>query len=313
MKLANKRRLAALIAERTGITVAPESLFDVQVKRIHEYKRQHLAVLHILTLYLRLRRDPQADVPARTFIFGGKAAPGYFMAKRIIKLITALGDLVNNDPVVAGRLKVVFFPDFNVKNAHFIYPAADLSEQISTAGKEASGTGNMKFSLNGALTIGTLDGANVEIREEVGAENFFLFGLTAAEVARVKAHGYLPRERYQENATLHEVIDFMASGALAGGDPRIFRPIVENLLDHDPFLLLADYQSYLEAPGPRERPLARPRRLDPPIHPQHRPHGQVLLRPLDPRLLRARVAHRARPALTTGFETSVNRFAATPT
>ena len=247
VKLANKRRLAALIAERTGIAVAPESLFDVLVKRIHEYKRQHLNVLHILTLYLRLKHDPQTDVPSRTFIFGGKAAPGYFMAKRIIKLITATGDLVNSDPIVRDRLKVIFFPDFNVKNAHFVYPAADLSEQISTAGKEASGTGNMKFSLNGALTIGTLDGANVEIREEVGAENFFLFGLTAAEVAEVKASGYRPRDYYEQNAQLREVIDFIAGGGLARGDTELFRPLVENLLNDDPFLLLADYQSYIDA------------------------------------------------------------------
>jgi starch phosphorylase len=247
VKLANKRRLAALIAERTGITVAPESLFDIQVKRIHEYKRQHLNALHILTLYLRLRRDPNADVSARTFIFGGKAAPGYFMAKRIIKLITAIGDLVNTDPAVRDRLKVVFFPDFNVKNAHFIYPAADLSEQISTAGKEASGTGNMKFSMNGALTIGTLDGANVEIREEVGADNFFLFGLTATEVADTRARGYRPRDHYEQNAGLREVLDFIASGALANGDTELFRPIVENLLGTDYFLLLADYQAYIDA------------------------------------------------------------------
>jgi glycogen phosphorylase len=247
VKLGNKRRLAALIAERTGIVVTPESLFDVLVKRIHEYKRQHLAVLHILTLLLRLRNDPQANIPARTFIFGGKAAPGYFMAKRIIRLINAVGELVNTDPSVRGRLKVVFFPDFNVKNAHFIYPAADLSEQISTAGKEASGTGNMKFSFNGALTIGTLDGANVEIRKEAGAENFFLFGLTAQGVAEVKSRGYRPRDRYEQNAALREVIDFIASGELGGGDRELFRPIVENLLDHDPFLLLADYQAYVDA------------------------------------------------------------------
>jgi glycogen phosphorylase len=247
IKLANKRRLAALIAERTGIKVAPESLFDVQVKRIHEYKRQHLAALHIITLYLRLRKDPQADVPARTFIFGGKAAPGYFMAKRIIKLINAAGEIINADPTVHNRLKVVFFPDFNVTNAQLVYPAADLSEQISTAGKEASGTGNMKFALNGALTIGTLDGANVEIREEVGAENFFLFGLTAPEVAELKARGYRPRDFYEENSALREVIDFVASGALGRGDRELFRPIVENLLDHDPFLLLADYQAYIDA------------------------------------------------------------------
>ena len=247
VKFANKRRLAALIAERTGIVVDPGSLFDVQVKRIHEYKRQHLAVLHILTLYLRLRRDPKANVPARSFIFGGKAAPGYFLAKRIIKLINAVGETINADPAIDNRLKVAFFPDFNVTNAHFIYPAADLSEQISTAGKEASGTGNMKFSLNGALTIGTLDGANVEIREEVGPENFFLFGLTAAEVSRIQSCGYRPRDHYEQNAVLRETIDLIAGGALSRGDAELFRPLVENLLDHDPFLVLADYQSYVEA------------------------------------------------------------------
>jgi starch phosphorylase len=247
VKLANKRRLAALIKTRTGITVSAESLFDVLVKRIHEYKRQHLAALHIITLYLRLRRNPQANVPSRTFIFGGKAAPGYFMAKRIIKLINAIGEVVNADPDVRDRLKVVFFPDFNVTNAQFIYPAANLSEQISTAGKEASGTGNMKFALNGALTIGTLDGANVEIREEVGAENFFLFGLTANQVTELRTHGYRPRDHYDKNETLREVIDFIASGALGRGDADLFRPIVENLVQNDPFLLLVDYQAYIDA------------------------------------------------------------------
>jgi starch phosphorylase len=247
VKLANKSRLAALIKERTDIDVDPQSLFDIQVKRIHEYKRQHLAALHILTLYLRLKRDPQVDVPARTFMFGGKAAPGYFMAKRIIKLINSIGEVVNGDRDVRDRLKVVYFPDFNVKNAQFVYPAADLSEQISTAGKEASGTGNMKFALNGALTIGTLDGANVEIREEVGAENFFLFGLTSEEVEKVKAAAYRPRDYYEKNSALREVIDFMASDALGRDDRNLFHPIVENLLDHDPFLLLADYQAYIDA------------------------------------------------------------------
>ena len=246
VKLANKRHLAALIVQRTGIRVNPESLFDIQVKRIHEYKRQHLNALHILTLYLRLKRDPRADVPPRTFIFGGKAAPGYFMAKRIIKLITATADLVNTDPATRDRLAVVFFPDYNVKSAHHVYPAADLSEQISTAGKEASGTGNMKFSLNGALTIGTLDGANVEIREEVGEDNFFLFGLAVDQVHELQARGYRPRDRYEANATLREVLDFIASGGLTRGDAELFRPLVENLLHDDPFLLLADYQAYLD-------------------------------------------------------------------
>jgi starch phosphorylase len=246
VKLTAKRGLATLIEQRTGVKVNPESLFDIQAKRLHEYKRQHLNVLHILTLYLRLQRDPQADVPARTFIFGAKAAPGYFMAKLTIKLINSVADVVNNDPSVRDRLKVVFFPDYNVKNAQHVYPAADLSEQISTAGKEASGTGNMKFAMNGALTIGTLDGANVEIREEVGAENFFLFGLTAEQVQKLKSRGYAPHEYYEQNATLREVLDFIASGALAGGDTNLFRPLVHNLLWRDPFLLLADYQAYVE-------------------------------------------------------------------
>jgi starch phosphorylase len=246
VKLQAKRNLAALIAQRTGVKVNPESLFDIQVKRLHEYKRQHLNVLHILTLYLRLKNNPKADVSPRTFIFGAKAAPGYFMAKLIIKLINSVADVVNHDPAVRDRLKVVFFPDFNVKNAQHIYPAADLSEQISTAGKEASGTGNMKFSLNGALTIGTLDGANVEIREEVGAENFFLFGLDAAQVTQLKSGSYQPHEIYDNNLELREVINFIASGALAGGDVNLFRPLVENLLWSDPFLVLADYQAYVD-------------------------------------------------------------------
>jgi len=246
VKEGNKRLLARVIMERTGIVVDPASLFDVQVKRIHEYKRQHLNVLHIITLYNRLKRDPAAVVTPRTFIFGGKAAPGYYLAKLIIKLINSVGEVVNNDPDVAGRLKVVFFPDFNVTNGQMVYPAADLSEQISTAGKEASGTGNMKFSLNGALTIGTLDGANVEIREEVGEENFFLFGLTADGVVELKSRGYNPRDWYDGNPQLREVIDQIAGGVFSRGDRSLFRPLVDNLLHHDDYLLLADYQDYVD-------------------------------------------------------------------
>jgi starch phosphorylase len=245
VKLAAKRALAKIIAERAGVSVDPAALFDVQAKRLHEYKRQHLNALHVLALYLRLKHDPSVDIPPRVFIFGAKAAPGYFMAKRIIRLITATAGVVNGDPDVRDRLKVAFFPDFNVKNAQHIYPAADLSEQISTAGKEASGTGNMKFAMNGALTIGTLDGANVEIREEVGAENFFLFGLTAEQVTDVKARGYKPRECYERNAELRGVLDFIASGALANGDTQLFKPLVDNLLWSDPFLVLADFEAYV--------------------------------------------------------------------
>ncbi len=246
VKLENKKTLAALIQERTGVTVNPESLFDVQVKRIHEYKRQHLNVLHIITLYNRLKRQPDEDITPRTFIFGGKAAPGYFMAKLIIKLINAVAEAVNNDPDVKDLIKVVFFPDFNVKNGQFIYPAADLSEQISTAGKEASGTGNMKFAMNGALTIGTLDGANVEIRQEVGPENFFLFGLTAGEVQSIKAGGYAPHHYYHDQPELKEALDLILSGFFSHGDRGLFTPLVHSLLCHDEYLLLADYRSYVE-------------------------------------------------------------------
>jgi starch phosphorylase len=245
VKRANKEALAARIRERTGIVVAPDALFDIQVKRIHEYKRQHLNVLHIVTLYRRLRDDPNLELAPRCFVFGGKAAPGYHMAKLMIRLITGVAEVVNGDPAVGGRLKVAFFPDFNVKNAHGIYPAADLSEQISTAGKEASGTGNMKFMLNGALTIGTLDGANVEIREEVGAENFFLFGLSAGEVERIWREGYRPAAHVEGNAELRAVLDLIAGGCFARGDAEVFRPLVNNLLYADPFLVLADYADYV--------------------------------------------------------------------
>ena len=246
VKLAAKARLAAILEDRAGVAADPTSLFDVQAKRLHEYKRQHLNALYIVALYLRLKRDPSLREAPRTFVFGAKAAPGYFMAKLIIKLINSIGAVVNVDPQTQNRLKVAFFPNFNVKNAQHIYPAADLSEQISTAGKEASGTGNMKFSLNGALTIGTLDGANVEIREEVGAENFFLFGLTADQVTELKPH-YRPRDFYEDDAVLREALDFIASGALAHGDRGLFRPLVDNLLDSDPFLVLADFRSYCDA------------------------------------------------------------------
>ena len=246
IKRQNKQDLATYIKAKRGIDVNPDSLFDVQVKRIHEYKRQHLAALHIITLYNRIKRNPDTDIVPRTFIFGGKAAPGYIMAKLIIKLINAVGEVVNKDPDVRGRLKVVFVPNFNVSLGERIYPAADLSEQISTAGKEASGTGNMKFAMNGALTIGTLDGANIEIREEAGPENFFLFGLTAQEVQDLKAKGYNPRSYYENNPELRAAIDRIANGDFSPGDRDRFKPIVDNLLYSDPFMLLADYQAYID-------------------------------------------------------------------
>jgi starch phosphorylase len=246
IKHQNKIELSEIIKARTGIDINPDSLFDVQVKRLHEYKRQHLNVLHIISLYNKIKKNPSTDIVPRTFIFGGKAAPGYFMAKLIIKLINAVGEVVNDDPGVAGRIKVVFFPDFNVKNSEYIYRAADLSEQISTAGKEASGTGNMKFSMNGALTIGTFDGANVEMLEAVGAENFFLFGLTADEVMSVKRSGYHPYEIYANNSELKEVIDLIQSGIFSRDDKNLFKPITDSLLGQDPYLVLQDFQSYVD-------------------------------------------------------------------
>jgi starch phosphorylase len=241
-----KVRLAQYILQDTGFSVDPGSLFDTQVKRIHEYKRQHLNVLYILTLYLRLKRHPKMEITPRTFLFGGKAAAGYAMAKLIIKLINSVGEVINHDPEVRHRLKVLFLPDYNVTFGQRVYPAADLSEQISTAGKEASGTGNMKFAMNGALTIGTLDGANIEIRDAVGHENFFLFGLTAQQVESVKNAGYHPRTIYESNPILREVLDSLASGQFSRGDHELFRPLLDSLLTSDPYLLLADYQSYVD-------------------------------------------------------------------
>lgn len=240
----SKAALAARINKTVGINIPPDMLFDVQVKRIHEYKRQHLNALHIISLYSRLRRDPSLDVAPRCFIFGGKAAPGYQMAKLIIRLISGIAEVVNNDPVIENRIKVIFYPDFNVKNGHYIYPAADLSEQISTAGKEASGTGNMKFMMNGALTIGTLDGANVEIREQAGADNFFLFGMTAQQVEGLKHQGYRPAQYVESSEDLRDALDQIAQGCFSRGDKEMFRGLLDNLLYSDPFFVLADFADY---------------------------------------------------------------------
>ncbi len=246
VKTENKARLAEIIKIRLKLTVDPASMFDVQIKRIHEYKRQLLNVLHIVTRYNRIREGRVKDLVPRTAIFGGKAAPGYTMAKLIIKLIHSVGDVVNNDPAVGNRLKVAFIPDYSVSNAEKIIPACDLSEQISTAGTEASGTGNMKFGLNGALTIGTLDGANIEMKDEVGRDNIFIFGLTADEVAAVQINGYNPRDIYYSNPELKQALDMIADGYFSPDAPHRFRPIFDALTEYgDRFLLLADYASYI--------------------------------------------------------------------
>lgn len=245
VKRANKQRLAEYIREHNGIEVSPDSMFDCQTKRIHEYKRQLLNVLHVITRYNRIKANPGGNFAPRTVIFGGKSAPSYYMAKLIIKLINSVGSVVNSDPAVNNLLKVVFLSNYNVSLAEMIFPASDLSEQISTAGTEASGTGNMKYSLNGALTVGTLDGANIEIMEEVGRDNIFIFGLTAEQVTGLKKAGYQPRDYYLHNPELKQAIDMIDNGSFSAHDPNLFKPIVDTLLDLDHYLLLADYSAYI--------------------------------------------------------------------
>jgi starch phosphorylase len=246
VKHANKERLAEIIKARLKLTIDPASMFDVQIKRIHEYKRQLLNVLHIVTRYNRIRNGRVKNVVPRTVIFAGKAAPGYAMAKLIIKLIHSVGDIVNNDPAVGNALKVTFIPDYSVSNAEKIVPACDLSEQISTAGTEASGTGNMKLGLNGALTIGTLDGANLEMMEEVGRENIFIFGMNAGEAGAIQANGYNPWDIYNANTELRQVLDMINGGYFSPDEPSRFRPIFDALTGNgDHYLLLADYGSYI--------------------------------------------------------------------
>lgn len=249
VKSMNKEDLATYIFHTNNIKVNFESIFDIQVKRIHEYKRQLLNILYIVTLYNRLKKNPNADIYPRTFIFGGKAAPGYFMAKLIIKLINNVANVVNNDSSIKNKIKVVFLKNFSVSIGEKVYPGADLSEQISTAGKEASGTGNMKFSLNGALTIGTLDGANVEIRDAVKPENFFLFGLNVEQINILRNTGYYPYDYYSRNTELKETIDKISSGHFSNGDSSMFKPLVDSLLNQDPYFLFADFASYVEMQG----------------------------------------------------------------
>ncbi len=246
IKRANKADFAQYCLQTYRMKFDPDSMFDVQIKRLHEYKRQLLNALHVIRLYLDAKRNPDALKAPRTVLFGAKAAPGYRAAKLVIKLINSIADVVNGDIDLGGRLRVAFLPNYRVSLAERIIPAADLSEQISTAGKEASGTGNMKLAMNGALTIGTLDGANIEIREAVGAENFFLFGLTAEEVLELQRTGYSPRAIYEKNERLKEVIDLIANGFFSEEDPGLFRPLTDSLLDHDTYMLFADFDSYVE-------------------------------------------------------------------
>ena len=279
VKHANKIAFARYVQQELGMTLDPDSMFDVLVKRIHEYKRQHLSILHVVALYLRLKDGRDADPVPRTFIYGGKAAPGYRMAKLIIKLINAVGAMINRDPATRDRLRVVFVPNFSVRTGQRIYPCADLSEQISTAGKEASGTGNMKFTMNGALTIGTLDGANIEIRDEVGADNFFLFGLDAAAGGALKAQGYRPAEAYRTQPQLQEVIDLIASGFFSRGDGELFRAAARQPLAPRSLPRARGLRLVPRLPAGRRRRLRGPRSLDAHVDPQRGALRQVFLGP----------------------------------
>ncbi len=245
IKQRNKRLLAEYIGASQEIAVNPATVFDAMVKRLHEYKRQLLKALHIIALYRRLKADPHAPIVPQAFIFGAKAAPGYRMAKLIIKLINAVGTTINNDPAARNRLTVVFVPNFDVSLGERIYPAADIAEQISLAGMEASGTGNMKFALNGAVTVGTLDGANIEIRDRVGADNFFLFGMTSDEVSALRTAGYRSRDYYERDDELRATLDTLTSGIFTGGDTEVFRPIVDALLGVDQYMVLAEFRAYV--------------------------------------------------------------------